>query len=89
LLSVHDRDPLPPGHPDERPWEVACIIQCNHIMDNAEAGLRYAVTALVADASRHIAISTAYDTLHGVLWAQGAFSIKPFYPENFFVECNS
>jgi hypothetical protein len=58
-------------------------------MDTAEARLRCAVTALVADASRHIAISTAYDTLHGVPGAQGAFSIKPFYPENFFVECNS
>lgn len=58
-------------------------------MDAAEQGLRFAITGLVADASRHIAISTAFDALHSIPGAQGAFTIKPFYPEHFFIECNS
>lgn len=87
--SVDDREPLPPGHPDERPWEAVCIVQRNQAMDSAEVGLRFAITALVADASRHITISTAFDALYAIPGAQGAFSIKPFYPEHFFVECNT
>lgn len=46
-----DRDPLPPGHPKEHPWEAACIIQRYDTIDAAKSGLRLAITATVADAT--------------------------------------
>ena len=52
-----DRDPLPLGHPDERQWESACIIQRNTAIDDAEAGLRFSITAMDTDATR--TVSTA------------------------------
>lgn len=59
-------------------------------MDNAEASLRLAITALVADASRDIDIATAFDALHAVQGVQaGTFTLNPFYLEHFFIECTS
>lgn len=88
--SVDDRDPLPPGHPEERPWETACIIQRTPAIDGAEAGLRFALMALVADASRTFSVAEASSALRDVRGVQeGTFAVKPFYPEHFLVECHS
>lgn len=87
---MDDRDPLPPGHPEERPWESACIIQRNPAIDNAEAGLRFATTALIADASRSVTVADAAGKLRTIRSVQeGSFSVKPFYPEHFLIECHS
>lgn len=85
-----DREPLPPGHPDERPLESICIIQRTTAMDDAEASLRLAITAVAADGTRDISVADAYRalrTVHGV--DDGSFSIFPFFPEHFLIRCHT
>lgn len=81
-----DRDPLPLGHPEERQWESACVIQRITATDDAEAGLRLGITAMAADSTCDISIANttrAIRTIQGV--EEGSFSITPFYPENFLI----
>lgn len=86
--SSEERDPLQPGHPEERPWERVCIIQRNAAVDDAEASLRLAITAVTADATHEISIADAsrgLRSIHGV--EEASFSIGPFYPKHFLVQC--
>jgi hypothetical protein len=49
------------------------------MINDAEAGLRLAITALVADVTREASVadaSRALRTIHGV--AEGLFTVKPF-----------
>ncbi|CAD6258597.1 unnamed protein product [Miscanthus lutarioriparius] len=87
---VDDREPLLPGHPEERQWESAVIIQRSAVIDAAEAGLRLALTAMAADATHIVSIADAaraIRSINGVV--EGSFSIALFYPENFLVRCQS
>lgn len=66
------------------------MIQRNASIDAAEAGLRFAVMAVIADATRGISVAdaaSAFRRIHGV--QEGSFSVKAFYPENFLIECHS
>lgn len=79
-----DRDPLPRGHPEERPWESACIIQRNAAIDSTETGLRLAVSALIADGTRVVSIADAYGVLRGIQGSRRAHSpSSPFTPRTF------
>jgi hypothetical protein len=86
---LEERDPLPPGHPDERQWVNMCIIQRSTAVDNAEASMRLAIMAVAADATREISAyaSRALRSIHGV--EEASFSITPFYLENFLIRCLS
>lgn len=87
--TLEERDPLPPGHPDERQWVNMCIIQRSTAVDNAEASMRLAIMAVAADATREISAyaSRALRSIHGV--EEASFSITPFYLENFLIRCLS
>ena len=76
-----DREPLPPGHPEERQWESTVIIQRSAVIDDAEAGLRLALTAMAADATRIVSIADAARAMRSIDGvAEGSFSVAPFYP---------
>lgn len=54
---------------DERQWDIVCIIQRNTAIDDTEASLRLAITAVAADATREITAadaSRALRSIHGV-----------------------
>ena len=62
----------------------------NGAIDDAEARLRHAITALVADASREVADADASHALRSVRGVEeGSFTVKAFYPEHFLIECHS
>lgn len=83
-------DPLPPGLPKERQWESTCILQCNPTIDAAEAGLRYAITAMSVDATREMSAASATRALQTIAGVEeGSFTITPFYPEQFLIQCRS
>ena len=86
-----DRDPLPPGHPEEWQWESTCIIQRSATIDEAEAGLPFAITAMPADATCDVSTANATRALYTIQGVEegSSFSVTSFYPEHFVVQCRS
>lgn len=74
----------------ERWWESGCIIQRSAAIDEAEASPRFAITAMVADATRDISLANTSSALWNIRGVEeGSFSVTPFYPKHFLVQCRS
>lgn len=85
---MEQRDPLPPGHPEEHQWESACIRQRSTTINEAEAGLCLTITALMAD-GHEVSAAEASRALRGIRGVEeAAFIVKAFYPEHFLIECH-
>lgn len=89
-MDILDPEEIPPpGHPDTRPAMAECIIQRDAGIDATEAGLRFAVVVLAADAD-----GVTVAAFHAaIVAATGAapvdINVKPFFPEQFIICCGS